>query len=159
MSVSALKKRSIVGAVGLVGGLLVSPLMAPHAHAIIAACRTDPIVFLSNGDVVDLTATIGDDRADIAGISYTLHAPAGTSVTRIVYTSGKLGHKETVSFIADNAPATYDADTFVDTTGTGISVTTTMSVLQTLADDKSHTAASGQDHQHLAMHIDQTPGS
>lgn len=158
MSVPALR-RSILGAVGLVGGLLLSPLLAPQAHAIIAACRTDPIVFLSNGVIVDLAAVVGDNSADIAGITYTLHAPEGTSVMGVVYTGGALSGREHLLFVADNAASTYDADTFVDTATAGVTVDTTMSVLQRGGGNKSYATASGLDHQHLAMHIAQTPGS
>ena len=55
--------RPLGGAVLLSTGLLVSPLLAPHAQAIIAGCGGDPVVVLSDGTTLDLKATANTDAS------------------------------------------------------------------------------------------------
>jgi len=78
-------RPATLGAALFSAGVLASLLSAPHhAHAA-AACRADPIVTLSNGLVVHLSATVYDAPSDITGVAYTMHAPVGTSVVSVVY--------------------------------------------------------------------------
>jgi len=113
--------RPLGGAALLSVGLLASPLLAPRAHAIIGGCRGDPVVVLSNGTALDLNATADTDASTVRRIAYTLHAPVGTQVVSVT----SLGPRETLSFLADNAPHTYDTVTRVDATTAGAAVTTT----------------------------------
>jgi hypothetical protein len=94
------------------------------AQATLGACNGDPVVALSNGVVIDLNTTIHDDLSDVQQVVYALHAPSGTRVVSVVYTSGLLGPKEVLRFYADNLPDTYDTATTVSTYTTGIAVTT-----------------------------------
>jgi hypothetical protein len=101
----------------------------PHnAGAAISLCRTDPIVLLSNGVVVDMTATIGTASTNVQQIVYVLHAPAGTRVNRVVYTQGGLNGREQFQFFADAAAGTYASVTTVSTTVKSISVTASTQV-------------------------------
>jgi hypothetical protein len=99
------------------------------AHASLGGCNGDPVVVLSNGVTIDLNASISDNLSDVQQVVYTLHAPGGTSVVSVVYTSGLLGPKEVLRFYSDNLPSTYDTSTRVSTYSTGITVTTSTSVV------------------------------
>ena len=129
-------------------GLLAGPLTAHRASAAISLCRTDPLVQLSNGVVLQLRATIADDASDIQGITYTVHAPTGTSIARVLYTTELPQGTETLTFSADNPAGTYDTDTVVSTTTRGIDVTA-----QTVVTSVGVGSTSGQSGQHLLVHL------
>jgi hypothetical protein len=102
----------------------------PHdAGAAISLCRTDPIVFLSSGVVVDLTATVNTSSDNVQQIVYTLHAPTGTRVTRLVYTGGGLNGREQFQFFADAAAGTYTSVTTVSTSVKSVPVTASTRVV------------------------------
>lgn len=109
----------------LTAGLLVSPLLAPRAHAIIGGCGGDPVVVLSNGATIDLSTTADTDAANVRQITYTLHAPAGTSLVSVT----SLGVREVLYFDADNGPGVYDSVTRVDASTRDATATTTTSVV------------------------------
>jgi len=117
--------RPLGGAALLSSGLLVSPLLAPHAQAIIAGCGGDPVVVLSDGTTLDLNATADADASTVQQIAYTLHAPAGTAVVSVT----SLSVRETLAFRADNTPHTYDTVTRVDASTPDAAVTTTTTVV------------------------------
>jgi len=141
---------AMLGAAVFSAGLLTSLLGAPHhAHAAIG-CRTDPIVTLSNGLVVDLSATIYDTLSDINAVTYTLHAPVGTSVVSVVYPVDPNNIPQTFTFYADNPAGTWDSYTYVDTKTTGVSVTATAEVANLAV-----FSANGTDHQNVQIHVQQ----
>jgi len=118
------------------------------AEARITACRTDPIVGLSNGAQIRMTATINDDAGDISSIVYALHGPRGTTVKNVVYTGGIGGLKETVRFASDMPPNAYVTDTLVTTNTPNIAVTAATSVSSV-----GSSATSGLSGQHLIVHL------
>jgi len=120
--------RPLGGAALLSAGLLASPLLAPHAHAIIGGCGGDPIVVLSNGTILDLSTTANTEASTVRQIAYTLHAPAGTWMVSVT----SLGVDETLSFRADNTPGAYDTVTRVDASTSGAAVTTTTTAVPLL---------------------------
>src|SRR5947209_59908 len=97
--------RTLLGTAVLSAGLLAHSLIAPDAHAHVGGCRSDPIVTLSNGYTLVLSTVVNDTATDVQQVSYTLDAPAGTSVTREVDTS-VLAPKDTFQFYADEPPST-----------------------------------------------------
>ena len=100
-------RRALACAAMLSAGLLASSLRAPAAHAVVA-CRTDPIVTLSNGVTVQMSNTIYDDSAHVRRVAYTLRAPAGTTVTRVVYPPDMTTSiPESFQFEADRGPGEY----------------------------------------------------
>ena len=118
MFASKRSSRAVLGAGLLAAGLLASPLGSYHAHAM-SACRSDPIVVLSYGVVLDLSATIGIDVSnidEIAQISYTLHAPAATTVAKVVSTDGDVNYKEQFTLRTDSPAGVYGVQTQVVTT-------------------------------------------
>src|SRR5438067_10480607 len=96
--------------------LTVLPFTPRLAHAQLKGCQTDPVLLLSNGTELDLQALIDDYSDDVQQVTFTVHAPDGT--TLVTYTPGVLGPKEVVHFAADQASGHYTTTTVVDT-GTG----------------------------------------
>ncbi len=105
--------------------IAMSIMAVQSAHATLRACRADPIVWLSNGESVQMTTAIAADAADVRKITYTLHVPEGLEATKIVYTGGALTSKEEVVFVADMLPGQYSTDTVVTMRQKGVSVTAT----------------------------------
>jgi len=115
-------------AAGLLAGLLAGALVPQAAHAALSV-SCDPVVQLSNGINVKLTATMNTaNPSDITHASYTLHAPAGVSVVKVVFTNGSSANAPTngtptngaysdgaedVTVRADAATAAYQAATTI----------------------------------------------
>jgi hypothetical protein len=93
--------RQVLTIAGLLLGLLVSLQSAEQAAAIVRACRGDPIVWLSNGTKVTMTAQIAADASEVKLVTYTVHAPRDVSVDKVVYTGGALKDKERVVVVFD----------------------------------------------------------
>lgn len=106
--------RALLATSALTLGMLAGSMLATGAQAHITYCRSDPQVFLSNGMKVELTATISTDSSYVDSVKYVLHAPAGTSVTSVVYTGGAFAGKESLSFYADGPANEYDGSTTVN---------------------------------------------
>ncbi len=113
----------------LVASLYMAAVPTGTARASIGGCRSDPVVILSNGVVLDLSAAIDDTVDDVRGTTYTLHAPVGTGVVAVVGTDGVLGLTEHFVFQADQAASTYATETVVRTGRGGVAVTATTDVV------------------------------
>lgn len=107
-----LSARVAVAITALVANIAAAHLMGGRASADIGPCRTDPIVVLSNGTVVDLSATVMTGVSNVENVTYVLHAPVGTTVKHVTYTAGE-SNIETLRFYADDAANTYDTSTTV----------------------------------------------
>jgi len=148
-------RPAALGAAVFGAGLLASLLGAGgphHAHAALG-CRSDPIVALSNGLVVHLSATISDAPSDITGVTYTMytmHAPAGVSVVSVVYPPDPNNIPQTFHFYADNPGGVWDTYTNVATKTTGIGVTATAEVL-----NLTIFSATGLSNQDVHVHVQQ----
>lgn len=129
-----------LGAVILSLGLLSGPFVSHPAHAYISGCDTDPIVYLSNGVVVTMDASINAPITDVSSVSYVLHVPMGTSVTSTVYDA--FGYLEQLTVVAEQWRQQYTTDTTVVTVASGVQVTATSSV--TGIGTKSTSGYSGQ---------------
>ena len=99
----------------------VSPLKLPLAHAQLSGCSTDPVLVLSNGTTIDVLASIDTSSDSVQKVTFTVHAPAGTSL--VTYTPGVLGPKEVVQFKADQRSGQYTTTTVADTVTGGVAVT------------------------------------
>ncbi len=95
-------QRALLGGVALAAALVaVAPRAVTPAHAAIG-CRSDPIVVLSNGVVLDLSATLDADVSQVQEIHYKLHGPHGLSVVRAISTDGAVQYKEHFEFKDDS---------------------------------------------------------
>jgi len=90
-----------------------TPLSALTASASLNGCRTDPIIHLTNGMQVHLSAAVTANAADVSAVAYTVHVPTDTSLSRVVYTGGALADKEVVSVVSDLQSGAYVVDTTV----------------------------------------------
>jgi hypothetical protein len=141
-------RRVWLAATLFIGGLIACPFTAGKASADISVCITDPVVLLSNGTMVDITATISDQAADVKHIAYTLDAPAGTSVIAITYSQGSIGSVESFQFRADNSPGRYDTTAVVTTGASGVPVK-----LMAAGSHLGSGSATGTSGQSLAVHL------
>ena len=144
----------LLGAAVLSASLLARSLVAPATHATIGGCNSDPVVTLSNGDVLDLHATVDDAYDDVQQVSYTLHAPVGTWVTSEVDTS-VLGVKDTFQYndTQNQSPNTYSVAVRVNTGTSQIPVVAATDLVGVSGTVLSTASADGQSPQTLWMNV------
>lgn len=143
--VSALRARHLLlAAIALALSLAGGSLAPGHAFAGLSGCDTDPTVFLSDGAVISLSATIQDDISDIQSVNYVLRIPTGTTVTGIVY--DQYGSLETVQVVASLGPQSYKTSATVTTGTPQVPVTVNASVggISCQQHPKSQSGYSGQ---------------
>lgn len=93
--------------------------------AALRTCRTDPIVMLSDGNTVAMSATMATEAGNVRQIAYKLHVPSGVTVTKIVFTGGEWAKKEVVEVYADLPSGKYRSETTVFTHSGSASVSAT----------------------------------
>ena len=125
---------------------------ASPADAAFMSCRADPIVFLSDGTKITITAQVATNASNVQQVQYTLHVPLGNSVDRIIFTAGGLGKKESVTVYADSAPGTYVSDTVVTTKGDSVQVQA-----KTTLGGRVLGVATGYSKEHLIVSLSATP--
>jgi hypothetical protein len=97
----------------LVAFLAASPVST--VSAALRTCRTDPIVMLSDGNNVSMSATMATEAGNVRQIAYALHVPSGVTVTKIVFTGGDWAKKEVVEVYSDLPNGKYRSETTVST--------------------------------------------
>jgi hypothetical protein len=122
-------------------------LIPSSAYTAALPCRSDPVVILSNGTIIDLSADVDAMLWDIASVHYTLHVPKGLRAILIVRTPNWPGTKEKFSVVADQAPNTFDSTTTVFTKRPGVGVTANLLV------NLQYAAARGWDGQPLRVGV------
>lgn len=125
MHVRYSRLRNAITVVGLLlAGLTISGLLSPAAQASVAGCRSDPVVILSDGTILDVTADIGTAVSNVSEIHYVVHGPRGVKLVGAISTP-TLGFrgKESFSYYDDAAPKQYITETLVQTTYDHVSVT------------------------------------
>ena len=140
--------RTVV-AMALLAGVLLLAALAQGATAGTRACRADPIVWLSNGQAVQMTVEVAAPAVDVRQITYFLHVPPGTTMKEIVYTGGALSSKEQVYLVSDLPLNQYTIDTLTTVRGTDIPVTATVNMM-----DQGRQSATGVNGQHLMVYFD-----
>lgn len=95
--------------------MVMTALPTMQASAALHKCRTDPIFYLSNGEVLKVILEIGTNKGSVRDVHYVLHLPAGVRVLRVVYTAGGIGKSETYQVIQDSPRSTYKTETRVNT--------------------------------------------
>jgi hypothetical protein len=127
--------------------IAVLALIPPSAYTAALRCRSDPVVVLSNGTLIDLSADIDAMLWDIASVHYTLHVPQGLYAILVVRTPNWPGTKETFTIIADQPAKTFDSTTTVWTKRPGVGVTANLLV------NLQYDAARGWDGQPLRVGV------
>jgi len=98
-------------------------LLSPNAHAVTAGCRSDPVIILSNGTTLDVSADIAAPLWDVNGVTYTVHIPAGLRAIATVSTPSWPTTLERLVVIADNPSGLYTTETVVTTRQHQVAVT------------------------------------
>ena len=114
--------------------LLISTLsltLPNKAHAMLL-CRSDPVVVLSNGMTLDLSAIISTLPSQVTEVHYELHVPVGVSLVAAVQTPTWLTSQETFTLYADQPSRQYETVTTVHTTVGNASVTAETSLVSPL---------------------------
>jgi hypothetical protein len=145
-------RHLLLGAAVLSASVLARSLMAPDTHAAIGGCRSDPVVTLSNGDALELHATIDDTATDVQLVSYTLHGPAGTWVRGEVDTA-VLGPNDRFQYNADEPAGTFRASVKVTTGTPGKSVTAATDLVDAIGTMLAIARVSGQSPETLEMNV------
>jgi len=106
----------------VVGFAELSPV--PTAQAAVIGCRSDPVVVLSDGTVLDLSVAINTAASNVTAIRYTVHGPqsAWLVATLSTPTIGFAG-KETFTYVPDAGPRQYITETLVQTAPAHVAVT------------------------------------
>ncbi|MDQ2829505.1 MAG: hypothetical protein M3Y74_10705 [Chloroflexota bacterium] len=87
---------------------------------------SDPIVILSDGIALDVSATIADDASDVKQITYVLHVPDGAAVIRAISTDGAVGYKEKFTVQSGSAPGVYTTEVQIKTGVKNVAVMATV---------------------------------
>ena len=108
----------------LLVGLALSESFAPISEAAVGGCRADPIVILSDGTILDVSAKIDTDVSNVLEIHYVVHGPHGVQLVAALSTP-TLGFegKESFTYYDDAAPKRYITETLVQTSYDQVSVT------------------------------------
>jgi hypothetical protein len=100
---------ALLGAIALFGGT------NPQAANARLQCRSDPLVVLSDGTVLDISADIGAHVWDVKRVQYTLYIPAGLKVVKQVSTPNWPTTTERFTIYATNPVGKFRTDTLVRT--------------------------------------------
>jgi hypothetical protein len=108
--------------------LAITAMPTGNASARLVHCRADPIFYLSNGEKITVILEIDTDEANVRNVNYVLHVPAGVRITRVVFTAGGIGRKESYQAVQDSVESVYTTDTVVTTKGGPNAVIATSSI-------------------------------
>lgn len=98
------------------------------AFAALVECRGDPIVVLSDGTLVDVSANIDTLLWNVKQVHYTLHIPEGLRPVLIIRTKAWLTSQESFTIYSDNSEHAYSSSTTVQTNTSNTAVTASMLV-------------------------------
>jgi hypothetical protein len=131
----------------IVAALVLFGLAQESAVAKLVACRSDPLVVLSNGTIVDVSADIETLLWNVTEVHYTLNIPEGLHPVLIVHTPTWLTSKETFTITADQPANQYTSSTTVHTRTNNVGVTAHMLV------NLGYGSASGVNGQTLTINL------
>lgn len=114
--------RRVVGLV-VVAVLLLLVTSTSNVSAGWAQCRSDPVVILSNGLTLDLSADIGVFLWNVQQVDYVLHVPQGVTLVASIATPAWPTAIETFTLYSDTPPGEYRSETTVYTTQGNAAVT------------------------------------
>jgi hypothetical protein len=113
-------------------------------------CRSDPVVLLTDGTIIDLSADVDAALWDVSSVHYTVHVPCTAHVLAVVRTPNWPTTLETFNVVSDATQGRYDTSTVVHTKQTGVGVTASL-VVKTLRNLISMASTSGRDRQPLRV--------
>lgn len=118
-------RRGNAKRVGLVLFVLLTMLVGVVAqvNAAFISCRSDPIIFLSDGTKLQVATVVETSQDDLIHIRFEVHAPAGVTVNRVIYTPRWASTKESVVIVNDQPAGSYQIWTTVTTGTPNVTVT------------------------------------
>lgn len=140
MQMSKVSQRIVSSVIAIVMVLGVSVNVASAGWI---QCRSDPIVILSNGLILDLSADINVLPWKVEQVDYVLHVPEGVSLVLSVATPTWLTTVETFTVIDDAPPGVYHSETTVYTKSGSATVTANTILLSALGLQLSFSSAPG----------------
>jgi len=111
---------------GLLGTVLIFPT---QVGATLAGCRSDPLVYLSNGTAVEFNADIDALPTSVASVDFVIHGPSNVRMLLGVATPGVL-FPERFEYRADAPPGQYITETLVRTRGAPVAVTSNSNLVK-----------------------------
>jgi hypothetical protein len=102
--------------------LVVSLGAAAQTNAAFMSCRSDPIAHLSDGTLMQFSTTVETSLDNLIEIRYELHAPAGVSIEKLIFTPAWASQKETVVVVNDQPVGSYKVVATVQTTTPNVPV-------------------------------------
>jgi hypothetical protein len=78
-------------------------------------CRSDPIIILNNGVIIDTGATVSTLPWNVQEVHYELHAPANVGLVVAIPTPTWISSYETFTYFADQPPGKYSIVAVVHT--------------------------------------------
>lgn len=111
-----------------VAAVVLFGLFHQESLARLIACRSDPVVILSDGTIVDISADIDTMLWNVTEVHYTLHVPQGLRPILVVHTPTWLTSTETFAIFSDNDTNQYTSTTMVRTRGQNVEVNAHMLV-------------------------------
>jgi len=108
--------------------VLIASQATQVALAALPLCRSDPIILLSNGTLMDVSADVSALLFEIREVRYEVHVPAGLRAIAVISTPGWPTTIERFAIYDDNLPGHYDSTTTVRTWRSGTAVTANMLV-------------------------------
>lgn len=97
-------------------------LLVGQVNAAALFCRSDPVVILSNGMIMDFGANIATLPWNVQEVHYELHIPAGVSVVVAVHTPTWISSRESFTIHADQPDGQYIVKAIVGTHQSNVSV-------------------------------------
>lgn len=107
--------RSLSVVAAIATAIVLFGLSQQTSFAKLVACRSDPVVILSDGTVIDVSADIETLLWNVTEVHYTLSIPKGTTPIVVLHTPTWLTSTETFTITADNEPNSYSSTTTVRT--------------------------------------------
>ena len=136
--------------------LLVIPTIA---QAKMIFCRSDPIVVLSNGTILDLSADLTTLLFNVKEVHYELHIPVGVKPILVIHTPAWLTSQETFTYYADQAPGHYAASAIGRTRYGDATVTTHFTLLTLLNVKLDYASASGPENYPIHVRVNHGTGN
>jgi hypothetical protein len=131
----------------LVAALAALFAVSAPAYAAASVCRTDPVVILTDGTSIDISASINTSLFNLQHVTYTVHAPAGSRLLAVVHTPNLPGTTESFQFYDDGPADQIQTDTIVTTSTSNVGVTATTIIGLRLR------SVSGMANEHLVVQL------
>jgi hypothetical protein len=98
-------------------------LVVAQVSAASISCRSDPIIFLSDGIKLQVGVTVETSVDDLISVQYQVHVPANVSINHVIYVPQWAKNKESVTLVADQPANSYQVWTIVRTGTPNVGVT------------------------------------